>query len=311
MTATASGEERLPGGHVGGAVRVGGTVRRPAGPWTPAVHALLAHLAPRLPGVPEVLGFDDRGREVLSLPPRDGHRRPHRGAHAGPARRPRGVDARLPRRGRGLRPPRALAHPAPGGPHPDRAQRPRAVERLLRGRRPRRRLRLGPGRAVGAAARAGVPRLDRRAAVARPRPGRRPRRALAAIAAATATARSPPGGSCAPSPAGSAPCSTASRTAAAGDSGLARPGHPVEERLGRPVRNQTKSAASCTSAPGRRPACVSQATALASTAARQRGRRPVLRTVVGAPVHARGHPVTRPSAPFRRWRSNQARSRRK
>ena len=86
---------------------------------------------------------------------------------------------------------------------------------------------------------------------------------------------------------------------------------PLRSGLGRPVRNQTKSAASCTSAPGRRPACVSQATALASTAARQRGRRPVLRTVVGAPVHARGHPVTRPSAPFRRWRSNQARSRRK
>ena len=59
------GEERLPGGHLGGAVRVGGTVRRPAGPWTPAVHALLAHLAPRLPGVPRVLGLDDRGRPVL------------------------------------------------------------------------------------------------------------------------------------------------------------------------------------------------------------------------------------------------------
>jgi Ser/Thr protein kinase RdoA (MazF antagonist) len=63
------GEERLPGGHLGGAVRVGGTVRRPAGPWTPAVHALLAHLAPRLPGVPRVLGLDDRGREVLSYLP--------------------------------------------------------------------------------------------------------------------------------------------------------------------------------------------------------------------------------------------------
>jgi aminoglycoside phosphotransferase (APT) family kinase protein len=38
-------EERLEGGNVGGAVRAGATVRRPAGPWTPAVHALLAHLA--------------------------------------------------------------------------------------------------------------------------------------------------------------------------------------------------------------------------------------------------------------------------
>jgi hypothetical protein len=32
-------EERLDGGNAGGAVRVGDTVRKPAGPWTPAVHA--------------------------------------------------------------------------------------------------------------------------------------------------------------------------------------------------------------------------------------------------------------------------------
>jgi hypothetical protein len=63
---TDEGEERLTGGHIGGAVRVGDTVRRPAGPWTPAVHALLGYLAPRLPLVPRVLGFDERGREVLS-----------------------------------------------------------------------------------------------------------------------------------------------------------------------------------------------------------------------------------------------------
>jgi Phosphotransferase enzyme family len=62
-------EIRLPGGNVGGAVRVGGTVRRSTGPWTPAVHALLGYLAPRIPGVPRVLGFDDRGREVLSYLP--------------------------------------------------------------------------------------------------------------------------------------------------------------------------------------------------------------------------------------------------
>jgi Phosphotransferase enzyme family len=59
-------EVRLPGGNVGGAVRAGGTVRRPAGPWTPAVHALLAHLRARgLDGVPAPLGIDTRGREVL------------------------------------------------------------------------------------------------------------------------------------------------------------------------------------------------------------------------------------------------------
>lgn len=59
--------ERLDGGNVGGAVRVGHTVRRPTGPWTPAVHRLLAHLhAAGVPGVPQVLGLDARGREVLT-----------------------------------------------------------------------------------------------------------------------------------------------------------------------------------------------------------------------------------------------------
>lgn len=62
--------ERLPGGNVGGAVRVGGTVRRPSGPWTPAVHALLRHVRARgLDGVPEPLGLDDQGREVLTYLP--------------------------------------------------------------------------------------------------------------------------------------------------------------------------------------------------------------------------------------------------
>jgi 8-oxo-dGTP diphosphatase len=62
--------EVLPGGNVGGAVRVGLTVRRPTGPWTPAVHDLLSHLhAHGLDGVPEVLGFDARGREVLTYLP--------------------------------------------------------------------------------------------------------------------------------------------------------------------------------------------------------------------------------------------------
>ena len=61
-------EEVLPG-NVGGAVRVGTTVRRPTGPWTPAVHALLRHLDGRLPGVPRVLGFDEEGREVLDFLP--------------------------------------------------------------------------------------------------------------------------------------------------------------------------------------------------------------------------------------------------
>jgi Phosphotransferase enzyme family len=61
-------EERLAG-NVGGAVRLGDTVRRATGPWTPAVHALLDHLATRVPYVPRVFGFDEAGREILSYLP--------------------------------------------------------------------------------------------------------------------------------------------------------------------------------------------------------------------------------------------------
>lgn len=61
-------EERLDGGNIGGAVRLGDTVRRAAGPWTPAVHALLAHLADReFTAAPRPLGFDERGREILTF----------------------------------------------------------------------------------------------------------------------------------------------------------------------------------------------------------------------------------------------------
>jgi 8-oxo-dGTP diphosphatase len=60
----------LAGGRVGGAVLVGDTVRRPTGPWTPAVHALMTHVsAAGVPGVPELLGFDQDGREVLRFVP--------------------------------------------------------------------------------------------------------------------------------------------------------------------------------------------------------------------------------------------------
>jgi len=60
----------LPGGNVGGAVRIGQTVRRPTGPWTAAVHGVLEHLAERgLDSVPRVLGRDERSREVLTYLP--------------------------------------------------------------------------------------------------------------------------------------------------------------------------------------------------------------------------------------------------
>ncbi|MFL6075550.1 MAG: aminoglycoside phosphotransferase family protein [Mycobacteriales bacterium] len=60
-------ETPLAGGNVNTVVRVGDTVRREAGPHTPAVHALLRHLrAAGFDGVPEPLGYDDLGREVLS-----------------------------------------------------------------------------------------------------------------------------------------------------------------------------------------------------------------------------------------------------
>lgn len=61
---------RLEGGNVGGAVRIGPTVRRPVGAWTPAVHSLLGSLRARgLTEVPRVLGVDARDREVLSYLP--------------------------------------------------------------------------------------------------------------------------------------------------------------------------------------------------------------------------------------------------
>ena len=64
-------EQPLRGGNMSaGVVRVGDTVRRPAGPHTPAVHALLAHLCDvGFRGAPQPLGFDDQGREVLSYLP--------------------------------------------------------------------------------------------------------------------------------------------------------------------------------------------------------------------------------------------------
>ncbi len=58
-------EELSLGGNLNDAVRVGGTVLRRAGPWTPAVHALLRFLDREGFEAPRVVGMDDRGREIL------------------------------------------------------------------------------------------------------------------------------------------------------------------------------------------------------------------------------------------------------
>lgn len=56
-----------PEGQPTPVLRDGGTVRRPAGPWTPAVHALLDHLAAAgFTGSPRVVGHDDAGREIVT-----------------------------------------------------------------------------------------------------------------------------------------------------------------------------------------------------------------------------------------------------
>ena len=61
-------EEVLPQGRGGFIVtRSAKGVHRPAGPWTPTVHAFLEHLtAQGFDGAPMPLGFDDSGREVVS-----------------------------------------------------------------------------------------------------------------------------------------------------------------------------------------------------------------------------------------------------
>src|SRR6185295_3325337 len=63
-------EEVLAGGNMTAVVRVGNTVRRAAGPWTPTIHAFMRHLrANGVTSIPEPLGMDERGREVISLLP--------------------------------------------------------------------------------------------------------------------------------------------------------------------------------------------------------------------------------------------------
>lgn len=63
-------EEQLSGGNTTIVVRAGDTVRRPVGPWTPAVHDVLNHLTEvGFSGSPQVLGIDDQDREILEFIP--------------------------------------------------------------------------------------------------------------------------------------------------------------------------------------------------------------------------------------------------
>lgn len=70
MTPMPGNEEPLTGGNMSEVVRVGDTVRRSAGPWTPTVHAYLRHVRARgVTEVPEPFGLDERGREIVSFLP--------------------------------------------------------------------------------------------------------------------------------------------------------------------------------------------------------------------------------------------------
>ncbi|WP_194899835.1 phosphotransferase enzyme family protein [Catenulispora pinisilvae] len=57
-------------GGVNTVLRIGDRVHRPAGQWSPAVHALLEHLAAKgFAGAPRAHGFDAEGREILDFLP--------------------------------------------------------------------------------------------------------------------------------------------------------------------------------------------------------------------------------------------------
>src|SRR5262245_48354779 len=63
-------EVPLIGNATTGVVRVGDTVRRPVGPWTDSVDALLAHLRQvGFTGAPRPHGRDEQGRQVLEYVP--------------------------------------------------------------------------------------------------------------------------------------------------------------------------------------------------------------------------------------------------
>lgn len=62
-------EESFTGG-LQQVVKIGSTVRRQTGPWTPLVHDLLRQVRDRgFTGAPRPLGLDDQGREILTFLP--------------------------------------------------------------------------------------------------------------------------------------------------------------------------------------------------------------------------------------------------
>ena len=61
-------ETPLTGGNMTPVVRVGSTVRRRAGPWTPTIQAFLGHIRRNgFDHAPEPLGTDRQGREIVSF----------------------------------------------------------------------------------------------------------------------------------------------------------------------------------------------------------------------------------------------------
>lgn len=63
-------EQPLAGGNAAaGVVRIGDTVRKPWGPTTPAVHELMRAVAAAGVDVPEPLGRDEQGRQILEFVP--------------------------------------------------------------------------------------------------------------------------------------------------------------------------------------------------------------------------------------------------
>jgi len=63
-------EKPLQFGTVSNAVRIENTIHRDTGVWTPTIHALIAYLNENgFTEAPKVLGFDEKGREILSFLP--------------------------------------------------------------------------------------------------------------------------------------------------------------------------------------------------------------------------------------------------